>query len=140
MTTEEEEVHTLGARIGFGNMMSLASKCWEKVIKAENYPSGGEFVVGPCRAMTTTCVCIDEKQHSYGCDYCMGCGWLTTTVKKLILESKPCPDILSLLNKIRDDLLLRGEIDTDDTRIVNMSFSIWGELTDTIEYLEENRG
>lgn len=82
--TEDELVSDLGRMIGFGNMMSRASRIWGKIL----YPPGGEFVVGPCRAMTVKCGCrsheagraalLDPNGH---CDWCCGCGWVTKTVR-----------------------------------------------------------
>lgn len=42
-------VKELGDRIGYGNLMSIASAAWGKKLREEhNMPSGGEFSCGPC--------------------------------------------------------------------------------------------
>lgn len=42
------EVKALGERIGFGALMSTASAGWREVLAAKEWPTGGEFVAGPC--------------------------------------------------------------------------------------------
>jgi len=39
-------VRELGERIGYGNLMQLASECWQESLKAKGLPSGGAFSVG----------------------------------------------------------------------------------------------
>lgn len=46
----DEQVRALGEAHGFGAMMNAASRIWRVVLKADGYPAGGEFTVGPCRA------------------------------------------------------------------------------------------
>lgn len=43
-----EAVKALGRRIGFGALMSTASAAWREENVRDGYPSGGEFVAGPC--------------------------------------------------------------------------------------------
>lgn len=43
-----DRVKSLGREIGFGALMSTASAGWREVSEAKGYPSGGEFVAGPC--------------------------------------------------------------------------------------------
>ena len=87
MSTEDTEmklVEVLGAQIGFGNMMSLATEAWRQSLLAKGYPVGGEFVVGPCRAMVVSC--HDCQRHE--CDWCCGSGWLTEHVNELKRKEK----------------------------------------------------
>lgn len=46
---EKGAIQQLGERIGYGRMMQLAEECWRELLASQG-PSGGEFVVGPCRA------------------------------------------------------------------------------------------
>lgn len=73
------KVRKLGTQIGYGNIMGLASQLWGKEVM------GGEFVVGPCKALTVPCVCKDYQLEGH-CEWCNGCGWLTEAVRKLIDE------------------------------------------------------
>ena len=41
---EKELVRQLGKQIGFGNMMQLASECWEEMMIEEGYPTSGVFI------------------------------------------------------------------------------------------------
>jgi hypothetical protein len=41
---EKELVRQLGEKIGYGNMMQLASECWEEMMIAEGYPTSGVFI------------------------------------------------------------------------------------------------
>ena len=41
---EIEEVKELGEKIGYGNMMSIASALWRKTAKEQGYPVSGAFV------------------------------------------------------------------------------------------------
>lgn len=49
-----DEVAALGERIGFGVLMSSASASWRASIASKGYPSGGEFVSGPCQSTVTS--------------------------------------------------------------------------------------
>ena len=75
--SEERMVKTLGEKIGYGRMMQLAQKLWRQALIDQGYPPGGEFVSGPCKALTVECGCKS------GCDWCEGSGWLTKKVKEL---------------------------------------------------------
>ena len=44
---KKEAVRILGRRIGYGNVMHLASKCWQEDLKEKGYPPEGAFTVGP---------------------------------------------------------------------------------------------
>jgi len=41
---EVKEVKELGEKIGYGNMMSIASALWRKSAKENGYPISGAFV------------------------------------------------------------------------------------------------
>jgi len=41
---EIKEVKELGEKIGYGNMMSIASALWRKSAKEKGYPISGSFV------------------------------------------------------------------------------------------------
>lgn len=41
---EIKEVKELGEKIGYGNMMSIASALWRKSLKEKDYPISGAFV------------------------------------------------------------------------------------------------
>lgn len=43
-------VMVLGDRVGFGAMMSSASRIWRERLVSKGYPAGGEFVGSPCRS------------------------------------------------------------------------------------------
>ncbi len=45
-----ERVKALGREIGFGALMATASAGWREVLAERPYPTGGEFVAGPCFA------------------------------------------------------------------------------------------
>lgn len=74
-------VMALGLDIGFGNMMSLASQCWEEVNAEKGMPAGSAHSVGPCRIYNATCRC--RETHRHNCDWCCGCGWVTPKVRAL---------------------------------------------------------
>jgi len=42
--SEEELVRELGEKIGYGNMMDLASECWQDVMIKNGYPTSGVFI------------------------------------------------------------------------------------------------
>jgi len=44
MMDEKELVRQLGEQIGYGNMMHLASECWEDYFNKIGYPTSGVFV------------------------------------------------------------------------------------------------
>jgi len=75
----KRQVQRLGAEIGYGNMMDLASQCWREYLVGMGAPPGGEFVVGPCACMVVPCGC--ELPHK--CEWCNGCGWLSKHVKAI---------------------------------------------------------
>ena len=74
----EHEVDVLGQKIGFGNMMDIASRKWDERLKLKGL-TGGAFVVGPCKLMTFECGC----KNAVKCDWCCGSGWLTKHVKEI---------------------------------------------------------
>jgi hypothetical protein len=39
-------VREFGERIGYGNLMQLASECWQESLKAKGLPPDGAFSVG----------------------------------------------------------------------------------------------
>ena len=41
---EFQEVKILGNKIGYGNLMSIASSLWRKSLKEKGYPTDGAFV------------------------------------------------------------------------------------------------
>lgn len=41
---EIKEVKELGEKIGYGNMMAIASALWRKSLKDKSYPVSGAFV------------------------------------------------------------------------------------------------
>jgi hypothetical protein len=41
---EKELVRELGKQIGYGNMMYLASECWEEMMIKNGYPTSGVFI------------------------------------------------------------------------------------------------
>jgi len=41
---EIKEIKELGEKIGYGNMMSIASALWRKSLKEKDYPISGAFV------------------------------------------------------------------------------------------------
>ena len=78
LSRERQAVARLGDQIGYGNMMSLASEIWGVSLHIKGLP-GGEFVVGPCKALTEPCGCGGSKD----CDWCCASGWLTRKVKEI---------------------------------------------------------
>jgi len=70
----------LGTRIGFGNLMHLASDIWGS--RSKPGEEGGEFTVGPCRALTVKCICSGKTEEST-CDWCCGSEWVTKKVSKI---------------------------------------------------------
>lgn len=79
--SERIAVRGLGRRIGYGNMMHLASAEWRVVLANEGH-AGGEFAVGPCVGATEPCVCPPGEAHR--CGWCCGSGWLTHAVAALV--------------------------------------------------------
>jgi len=75
---EIRQVEELGNKIGYGNMMNLASKLWGKILE-EKGCKGGEFIVGPCKAQVVACGCKSPAS----CDWCCGTNWLTRKVKNI---------------------------------------------------------
>jgi len=73
---EEKETKKLGDVIGYGRMMQLAEQLWRKKLEEDDM-GGGEFVSGPCKALTVPCGCKS------GCDWCEGAEWLTKKVKDI---------------------------------------------------------
>ena len=85
LSIERELVLDLGRRIGFGNMMSLASEAWQTELESSKSGSGiAAFAVGPCKAFIVPCGCGGSKD----CDWCCATGWLTRKVKE-IKDAKP---------------------------------------------------
>lgn len=82
---EEEMVRELGDKIGYGNLMSRASKIWGKKMTAKEL-DGSEFSVGPCTQFLVPCVCVElQKFH---CGLCCGTQKITKAVKKLLDMNK----------------------------------------------------
>lgn len=82
----KEMVRELGARIGFGATMQYASECWGENLSQDGYPSGGQFVLGPCAAMTVDC---ESVQHRKGhCEWCCGTRRVTARVAQAISEAE----------------------------------------------------
>lgn len=48
VSVNDEAVKALGVRIGYGAMMHIASRLWSESLRAKGYPSGGQFISGPC--------------------------------------------------------------------------------------------
>jgi len=44
----QHEVEEMGERIGYGALMHAANWGWQKSLKRQDYPSGGEFTLGHC--------------------------------------------------------------------------------------------
>ena len=71
MDKEKRLVKNLGEQIGYGNMMHLASKCWQEML-IEKYGSPvGAFKVGECIKSDKILTDIDVK-----CELCEGEGWI----------------------------------------------------------------
>ena len=49
-------VKSIGQRIGFGALMSTASAAWRETLEETGYPTGGEFVAGPCLDTVVSCL------------------------------------------------------------------------------------
>lgn len=47
-------VEALGSQVGYGALISSASASWREDLARAGYPTGGEFVVGPCMATLTS--------------------------------------------------------------------------------------
>ena len=76
---ERRDVIELGERIGYGNMMSLASKAWQAELESKYGSDAAAFVVGPCKASVVPCGCEGLKY----CGWCGSAGWLTKEVKEI---------------------------------------------------------
>ena len=59
---EKAMVKALGKTMGYGQIFQLAQLCWEESLKERGWPSGGEFIIGPCKSTTVSCICVDYKQ------------------------------------------------------------------------------
>jgi hypothetical protein len=79
LAIERELVLDLGRRIGFGNMMSLASEAWQAELESKYGSDAAAFVVGPCKASVVPCGCEGLKY----CGWCGASGWLTEKVKEI---------------------------------------------------------
>ena len=75
---ERQMVRELGGQLGYGNLMHTASELWTEDLQGSSY-AGGEFVVGPAKALTTPCGC----EHPHSCEWCCGTSWLTLHVKSI---------------------------------------------------------
>lgn len=73
------EIKKVGDQFGYGLLMHEAQNLWRESLIENDFPSGGEFAVGPCVALTVPCGC----EHPHECDWCCGCGWLTKHVKEI---------------------------------------------------------
>jgi hypothetical protein len=51
LAQERDAVRSLGERIGYGNMMTLAQELWREKLDAQGV-AGGEFSLGPCVGVT----------------------------------------------------------------------------------------
>jgi len=80
-------VKNLGAVIGFGNMMHLASGLWGEHLHKSMGTDSGTFLVGPCKGGTRPCHC-QEINDVVMCDLCNCCGWLTKAVYELTKKKK----------------------------------------------------
>lgn len=69
-----KDVISLCEANGYGFVMDEAMKAW--ALKEEAKGTGGNFVIGPCEALTVPCECVK------GCEWCEGVGWLTKRVKQ----------------------------------------------------------
>lgn len=80
LNREFQEVLAVGRLIGFGNLMSLASRAWQAELEENgSVMADAAFVVGPCKASVVPCDCDKSKD----CDWCCGTGWLTKKVKEV---------------------------------------------------------
>lgn len=73
-----DRVKELGEKIGYGNMMQLASDLWREYLSTMGL-AGGEFTVGPCRQMMVECkhTIKDDNGH---CELCCGTGLIVQYV------------------------------------------------------------
>ena len=122
LSIERGLVLDLGRRIGFGNMMSLASEAWQTEL--ESSKSGSDiaaFVVGPCKAFVVPCGCGGSKD----CDWCCATGWLTKKVKE-IKDAKPNGRIVEDDEIVRTNTYFHMERMDDD--------HIWFNLGDNLQF------
>jgi hypothetical protein len=80
--TEKKLMESLGESMGFGRIMQLANECWREKLKKNNM-QGGEFVYGPCMALTVPCGCEEDRKQGKSCDWCCGSLRLTEKVKAI---------------------------------------------------------
>jgi len=75
----EAQVIELGERIGYGNMMTIASTVWGNKLRRSGMGAGGQFTVGPCEAVMVRCDCKIPSR----CNWCCGTRLLTKHVKAM---------------------------------------------------------
>jgi hypothetical protein len=76
-------VRDLGERIGYGNMMHRAERAWREMLAGRDYPTGGEFSVGPCAAELVQCPHPDAP-GPVSCGWCCASGRVTKRVLEAI--------------------------------------------------------
>lgn len=84
--SETERVRNLGDEIGYGRTMQLCTELWRESLK-ETGLAGAELVTGPCQLQVFPCVCRETETGEH-CEWCCGCGWLTSAMKGLLEENK----------------------------------------------------
>lgn len=88
---ERDVVRFFGKSIGYGRLMQLASELWRENLINSGYPPGGEFTLGPCKAMTVPCSHIISDANGH-CDVCCGAGRITEWVSRAVQkEVRYCP-------------------------------------------------
>jgi hypothetical protein len=78
----DEEIRALCDRIGYGNVMSSASRLWATKCDDRGEPRSN-FTVGPCEALTVPCShsITDRNGH---CEICCNAGWVTKGVADVL--------------------------------------------------------
>ena len=86
---EANAIFELCKRMGFGNVMSTASRLWQGLPDDQG---GGKaaFAVGPPVLGCEPCLHLDSDNGGAGCAWCEGAGWLTHYVAKLQRKAAEC--------------------------------------------------
>ena len=85
----DADIEALCERIGYGNVISSASRLWGQKNDRENMPRTN-FTVGPCESMTVPCPHPTQDRNGH-CNWCCGSGWLTKRVAELAASMFPPP-------------------------------------------------
>lgn len=121
---EEEAVRQIGNAIGYGRVMQLCEKIWNKL------QPGGAHSTGPCVALLVPCP-HEPGQRASDCDWCCGSGRITGRVLKALRSSRG--DLLSEYEKALEDILdplsyLRRRAEAEGNKLSGSAYAISNDI------------